>query len=64
MDKQGQYPNIADILARKAKGRRERAALSFTEKLDVLDKMRRDIEPFVRARRARVAMLRPNKTVA
>jgi hypothetical protein len=64
MDKQGQYPNIADILARKAKGRRERAALSFTEKLDILDKMRRDIEPFVRARRARAPMSRPNKTVA
>jgi hypothetical protein len=64
MDKQGQYPNIADILARKAKGRRERAALSFAEKLDVLDKMRRDIEPFVRARRARAPMAQQNRRIS
>ena len=53
MDSQRQYPDIADILSQKAKGRRERASLSFAEKLAILEKLRRDIEPFARARRAR-----------
>jgi len=53
MDRQRQYPDIADILAQKAKGRQERASLSFAEKLAILEKLRHDIEPFARARRAR-----------
>ncbi|HEX5279317.1 MAG TPA: hypothetical protein VFW28_04480 [Micropepsaceae bacterium] len=48
-----QYPNIADILARKAAGRRERAQLSFGEKLEILDRLRDDVAPIVAAREAR-----------
>jgi hypothetical protein len=53
MDSHRRYPDIADILAQKAKGRRERASLSFAEKLAILEKLRHDVEPFARARRAR-----------
>jgi hypothetical protein len=62
MDKQRKYPDITDILAQKEKWRRERASLSFAEKLDIIDKMRRDIEPFVRNRNAR--LLKSNKTTS
>ena len=48
-----QYPDISDILARKAKGRKERAALTFAEKLDALDALKKRVEPMVQARRAR-----------
>jgi hypothetical protein len=47
------YPDISDILARKAEGRRERAALSFADKLDALDALRERVEPIVQAREAR-----------
>lgn len=48
-----QYPDITDILAQKARGRRERASLSFAEKLAILDKLRKEIAPIVQARQAR-----------
>lgn len=48
-----QYPDIADILEQKARGRRERASLSFAEKLAILDKLRAKVAPIVQARRAR-----------
>jgi hypothetical protein len=47
------YPDISDILARKAEGRRQRAALSFAEKLAILDALRERIAPLVRARKLR-----------
>jgi hypothetical protein len=47
------YPDISGILARKTEGRRERAALSFAEKLDALDALRERVEPIVQAREAR-----------
>jgi hypothetical protein len=47
------YPDISGILARKAEGRRQRAELSFAEKLDALDELRARVEPIVRAREAR-----------
>jgi hypothetical protein len=53
MSKSQQYPDIADILAKKARGRRERASLSFAEKLAILDKLRKDVAPIVRARQKR-----------
>jgi hypothetical protein len=34
------YPDISDILARKARGRRQMASLSFTEKLEILESLR------------------------
>jgi hypothetical protein len=47
------YPDNSGIIARKAEGRRERAALSFAEKLDALDALRDRVAPIVRAREAR-----------
>jgi len=47
------YPNISDILERKAQGRRERAALSFSEKIARIETMRAELAPFNRAREAR-----------
>ena len=53
MSKTQQYPDITDILAQKALGRRERASLSFAEKLIILDKLREQVAPIVQARQAR-----------
>ena len=50
-----QYPDISDILARKAAWRRQRAALSFAEKLDILDALRERMAPIVAALKARSA---------
>ena len=47
------YPDISDILARKAEGRVELAALSFTQKVKALDEMNAWLEPIRRARIAR-----------
>jgi hypothetical protein len=47
------YPDNAGIHARKAEGRRQQAALSFGEKLAILDDLRARVEPIVRAREAR-----------
>jgi len=47
------YPDNSDIHARKAEGRRQRAKLSFAEKLAAVDELRARIEPIVRAREAR-----------
>jgi hypothetical protein len=47
------YPDISDILALKAEGRKELAALSFAEKLDILDALRERVEPIRRAREMR-----------
>ena len=52
-NKQKAYPDNSGIYARKAQGRRERAALSFAEKLDALDALRDRVEPIARARKAR-----------
>ena len=40
------YPDISDILARKADGRRELSARSFGEKIRILETMRAAAEPF------------------
>jgi hypothetical protein len=53
MDTQRQYPDISDILARKARGREERAHLSFGEKLEILDKLRMQLAPINAARLSR-----------
>jgi hypothetical protein len=50
-----EYPDISDILALKLSGRRKRAALSFAEKLDILDALKHRVEPLTTARRAREA---------
>ena len=55
MPAQRDYPDIGDILARKAKGRLELARLGFGDKLDILEKLREQVAPIVRARRRRHA---------
>jgi hypothetical protein len=51
--RRSQFPDISDILARKASGRRQQAALSFAEKLAILDSLKERTEPIVQARKAR-----------
>jgi len=53
MERRPGFPDIRDIIARKAKGRIARARLSFDDKLDILDNLRNDVAPIVAARRAR-----------
>ena len=47
------FPDISDILARKAEGRREIARRSFGEKIAMMEALRERLEPFKRAREAR-----------
>lgn len=49
-----EYPDISDILALKSSGRRQRAALSFAEKLAILDALKERIRPFAAVRQARI----------
>jgi hypothetical protein len=62
-DKRPQYPDISDILARKAAGRRQQASLSFAEKLDILDELRKRVDPIVQAREER-RRKRPSRSKA
>jgi len=52
-NRHSQYPDISDILAHKAAGRRQRAALSFAEKLVILDALKERVGPIVQAREFR-----------
>jgi hypothetical protein len=54
-----QYPDNAEILARKAEGRRELARASFAEKLAILERLRERVAPIARAREARRAGKHP-----
>lgn len=47
------YPDISDVLARKAEGRRNLAARSFSEKIEMLEAMRARVAPIRKARDAR-----------
>ena len=47
------YPDVSDILARKAEGRREIASRSFGEKIEMLEAMRARLTPIRKAREAR-----------
>jgi hypothetical protein len=47
------FPDISDILARKAEGRRENARKSFGEKIAMMEALRERLEPLKRAREAR-----------
>jgi hypothetical protein len=47
------FPDISDILARKAEGRREIARRSFGEKIAMMEALRERLEPLKRAREAR-----------
>ncbi len=55
-----QYPDISAILADKAAGRRQRATLSFAEKLLIVDELKKRLEPIIQAREFRKhSQLRP-----
>jgi hypothetical protein len=48
------YPDISDILKRKAEGRREIARRSFGEKIALIEQMRERLAPLKRAREDRL----------
>jgi len=52
-DEPKSYPDNSAIFARKEAGRRQRAALSFAEKLNALDELRARTDPIVQARKER-----------
>lgn len=47
------FPDNSAIHARKAQGRKERGAISFAEKLDALDDMKKRLSSIVASRKAR-----------
>jgi hypothetical protein len=47
------YPDISDIIARKQEARRARAALSFGEKIAIVERLRERLKPMRKAREAR-----------
>ena len=51
--RQKQYPDNTPIFMQKAEGRRQRATATFAEKLAALDKLRKRVEPIIRARERR-----------
>jgi|KBSMisStandDraft_5_1062788.scaffolds.fasta_scaffold6273500_1 hypothetical protein len=59
-DSRASYPDISEILARKAEGRRQRAKMSFTEKLAALDALRERVRP-LQQNRAQNPVLDNNK---
>jgi hypothetical protein len=52
-DAESEYPDISDILQRKAEGRREIAARTFGEKIAMVEAMRERIAPFKRLKERR-----------
>ena len=50
--RQRAYPDISDLLQRKAEGRKEIAARSFGEKIAMVERMRERLEPLKRTREA------------
>jgi hypothetical protein len=53
------YPDISDILKRKAEGRRDVARRSFGEKIAMMEALRERLAPFKRAREQRRAAKSP-----
>ena len=47
------FPDISDILARKAEGRRKNAQRTLGEKIAMMEALRERVEPLRRAREAR-----------
>jgi hypothetical protein len=56
------YPDVSDILARKAEGRREAAKRSFGEKIAWVEQMRERLAPLKRAREERLAGRRKDQS--
>jgi hypothetical protein len=55
-DRSTDYPDISDVLARKAEARNERAKLSFAEKIAIVEAMRERAAPFRKAREQQRSM--------
>lgn len=49
------YPDVSDILARKAEGRRHISRRTFGEKIAMVEALRERLAPFKRARERRIA---------
>jgi hypothetical protein len=56
------YPDVSDILARKAEGRRDAAKRSFGEKIVWVEQMRERLAPLKHAREERHAVRRDRKS--
>jgi hypothetical protein len=54
-DDRTDFPDISDILARKAEGRRKIARRTLGEKIAMMEALRERLEPFKRLREARQA---------
>jgi hypothetical protein len=54
-DERPRYPDISDVLARKAAGRTRNGSLSFAAKLAILDALKERASAFIKARKAREA---------
>jgi len=54
-DQKNVFPDISDILARKAEGRRKNARRTLGEKIAMMEALRERVEPMKRAREARKA---------
>jgi hypothetical protein len=62
-DDRNTFPDISDILARKAGGQRENARKTFGEKIAMMDALRERVAPLKRAREARQAKrIRPTSS--
>lgn len=61
-DEKRQYPDVSDILARKAEGRRDAAKRSFGEKIAWVEQMRERLAPLKRAREERPTARRKDRT--
>jgi hypothetical protein len=53
MNDSTKYPDISDLIARKAMGRIEIKRLSFGEKIELMEALRRRLAPFKALRKAR-----------
>jgi hypothetical protein len=49
------FPDISDVLERKAEIRRHRASRSFQEKIEAMEALRERLKPFKQARERRKA---------
>ena len=55
------YPDVSDILKRKAEGRRNIARRSFGEKIAMVEEMRERLAPLKQAREERLRRKQPER---
>jgi hypothetical protein len=51
--RRSRYPDISALFADKAAGRRQRARLSFAQKLAIVDELKERVKPIIQAREFR-----------